>query len=51
MYLVGGVFGGGLGEAFAFVLVEVDVVYPGRGIEGRFGYPYDGRASAVSAYG
>jgi hypothetical protein len=45
------VFVGGLGEAFAFFLVKVDVVYPERGIKGRLGYPYDGRATAVIAYG
>ena len=36
------VFVGGLGETFAFFLVKVDVVYPERGIEGRFSCPYDG---------
>ena len=45
------VFVGGLGEAFAFFLVEVDVVYPESGVEGRFGYPGEGRASSVLRYG
>ena len=45
------VFVGGLGEAFAFFLVEVDVVYPERRIEGRFGGPSKSATSAVEAAG
>jgi len=45
------VFVGRLGETFAFFLVEVDVVYPESGVEGRFGYPGEGRASYVLRYG
>ena len=41
------VFVCGLGEAFAFFLVEVDVVDPERGIECGLGCPCEGRARAV----
>jgi len=51
LYLFDEVFVGGLGETFAFFLVEVDVVYPERSIEGGFGYPGEGRASAVGVDG
>ena len=51
LYLFDEVFVGGLGETFAFFLVEVDVVNPERAIEGGFGYPGEGRASVVGVDG
>jgi len=45
------VFVCGLGKAFTFFLVEVDVVYPERRIEGGLGCPCEGRSRAIVAYG
>jgi hypothetical protein len=45
------VFVGGLGKAFAFFLVEVDVVYPERSIKSGLGGPCKGRATTVLRYG